>query len=72
MDIKENQLHVYLVFFILIGECTLMDLCLLDIKLIIKIVIEEVKKYNVLYEYLSEQLDEKVHIFVPESEILKI
>ena len=72
MDIKENQLHVYLVFFTLIGECTLMDLCLLDIKLIIKIVIEEVKKYNVLYEYLSEQLNEKVHIFVPESEILKI
>ena len=49
-----------------------MDLGLLDIKLIIRIVIEEVKKYNVLYEYLSEQLNEKVHIFVPESEILKI
>lgn len=32
-----------------------MDLCLLDIKLIIRIVIEEVKKYNVLYEYVSEQ-----------------
>ena len=63
---------MYLVFFTLIGECTLMDLGLLDIKLIIRIVIEEVKKYNVLYEYLSEQLDEKVHIFVPESEILKI
>ena len=30
-----------------------MDLCLLDIKLIISIVIEEVKKDNVLYEYLS-------------------
>ena len=63
---------MYLVFFTLIGECTLMDLGLLDIKLIIRIVIEKVKKYNVLYEYLSEQLDEKVHIFVPESEILKI
>ena len=63
---------MYLVFFTLIGECTLMDLGLLDIKLIIRIVIEEVKKYNVLYEYLSEQLNEKVHIFVPESEILKI
>lgn len=72
MDIKENSLHVYLVFFILIGECTLMDLGLLNIKLIIRIVIEEAKKHNVLYEYLSEQLDEKVHIFVPESEILKI
>ena len=63
---------MYLVFFTLIGECTLMDLGLLDIKLIIRTVTEEVKKYNVLYEYLSEQLDEKVHIFVPESEILKI
>ena len=63
---------MYLVFFTLIGECTLMDLGLLDIKLIIRIVIEGPKKYNVLYEYLSEQLDEKVHIFVPESEILKI
>ena len=72
MDIKENQLHVYLVFFTLIGECTLMDLCLLDIKLIIKIVIEEVKKYNVLYEYLSEQLDEKVHMFAAKFEITKI
>lgn len=54
---------MYLVFFTLIGECTLMDLGLLDIKLIIRIVIEEVKKYNVLYEYLSEQLNKKVHIF---------
>ena len=58
--------------FILIGECTLMDLCLLDIKLIIRIVIEEVKKDNVLDEYLSEQLDEKVHIFGPEFEITYI
>ena len=49
-----------------------MDLGLLDIKLIIRIVIEEVKKYNVLYEYLSEQLNEKVYIFVPKSEITKI
>ena len=63
---------MYLVFFILIGECTLMDLGLLNIKLIIRIVIEEAKKHNVLCEYLSEQLNEKVHIFVPESEILKI
>ena len=63
MDIKENSLHVYLVFFILIGECTLMDLGLLNIKLIIRIVIEGLKKYNVLYEYLSEQLNKKVHIF---------
>ena len=38
---------MYLVFFTLIGECTLMDLCLLDIKLIIRIVIEEVK--NIMY-----------------------
>ena len=57
--------------FILIGECTLMDLCLLDIKLIIRIVIEEVKKDNVLDEYLSEQLNEKVHNFVPKFEITK-
>ena len=49
-----------------------MDLCLLDIKLIIRIVIEEVKKDNVLYEYLSEQLNEKVHIFVPKFVITKI
>ena len=49
-----------------------MDLGLLDIKLIIRIVIEEVKKYNVLYEYLSEQLNEKVHIFAPKFEITKI
>ena len=63
---------MYLVFFTLIGECTLMDLCLLGIKLIIRIVIEEVKKYNVLYEYLSEQLNEKVHIFVPKFVITKI
>ena len=49
-----------------------MDLGLLDIKLIIRIVIEEVKKYNVLYEYLSEQLNKKVHIFVPKFEITKI
>ena len=49
-----------------------MDLCLLDIKLIIRIVIEKVKKYNVLYEYLSEQLNEKVHIFAPKFEITKI
>ena len=60
---------MYLVFFTLIGECTLMDLGLLDIKLIIRIVIEKVKKYNVLYEYLSEQLDEKVHIFGPKFKI---
>lgn len=33
--------------FTLIGECTLMDLCLLDIKLIIRIVIEDVK--NIMY-----------------------
>ena len=56
---------MYLVFFTLIGECTLMDLGLLDIKLIIRIVIEEVKKYNVLYEYLSAQFNEKVQNFVP-------
>ena len=49
-----------------------MDLCLLDIKLIIRIVIEEVKKYNVLYEYLSEQFNEKVQNFVPKLEITKI
>ena len=63
---------MYLVFFTLICECTLMDLGLLDIKLIIRIVIEEVKKINVLYEYLSEQLNEKVHIFAPKFEITKI
>ena len=56
---------MFLVFFTLIGECTLMDLGLLDIKLIIRIVIEEVKKYNVLYEYLSVQFNEKVQNFVP-------
>ena len=49
-----------------------MDLGLLDIKLIIRIVIEEVKKYNVLYEYLSEQLNKKVHIFAPKFETIKI
>ncbi len=49
-----------------------MDLCLLDIKLIIRIVIEEVKKDNVLYEYLSEQFNEKVQNFVPKFEITKI
>ena len=37
---------MYLVFFTLIGECTLMDLGLLDIKLIIRTVIEAVKKYG--------------------------
>ena len=58
-----------LVFFTPIGECTLMDLGLLDIKLIIRTVIEEVKKYNVLYEYLSEQLNEKVHMFATKFEI---
>ena len=63
---------MYLVFFTLIGECTLMDLCLLDIKLIIRIVIEKVKKYNVLYEYLSVQFNEKVQNFVPKFEITKI
>ena len=62
---------MYLVFFTLIGECTLMDLGLWDIKLIIRIVIEELKKINVLYEYLSEQLNEKVHNFVPKFEITK-
>ena len=63
---------MYLVFFTLIGECTLMDLGLLDYKLIIRIVIEDVKKYNVLYEYLSEQFNEKVQNFVPKFEITKI
>ena len=63
---------MYLVFFTLIGECTLMDLGLLDIKLIIRIVIEGPKKYNVLYEYLSEQLNKKVHIFAPKFETTKI
>ena len=63
---------MFLVFFTLIGECTLMDLCLLDIKLIIRIVIEDVKKYNVLDEYLSVQFKEKVQNFVPKFEITKI
>ena len=63
---------MYFVFFTPIGECTLMDLGLLDIKLIIRTVIEEVKKYNVLYEYLSEQFNEKVQNFVPKFEITKI
>ena len=63
---------MYLVFFTLIGECTLMDLGLLDIKLIIRIVIEGPKKINVLYEYLSEQFNEKVQNFVPKFEITKI
>lgn len=49
-----------------------MDICLLDIKLIIRIVIEEVKKYNVLYEYLSAQFNEKVQNFVPKFEITTI
>ena len=49
-----------------------MDLGLLDIKLIIRIVIEEVKKINVLYEYLSEQLNKKVHIFAQKFETTKI
>ena len=63
---------MYLVFFTPIGECTLRDFHLFDINLIINIVIEDVKKYNVLYEYLSEQLNEKVHIFAPKFEITKI
>ena len=63
---------MFLVFFTLIGECTLMDICLLDIKLIIRIVTEEVKKYNVLYEYLSAQFNEKVQNFVPKFEITTI
>lgn len=54
---------MYLVFFTPIGECTLRDFHLFDINLITNMIIEEVKKYNVLYKYLSEQLDEKVHIF---------
>ena len=54
---------MYLVFFTPIGECTLRDFHLFDINLITNMLIEEVKKYNVPYEYLSEQLDEKVHIF---------
>ena len=49
-----------------------MDLYLLDIKLIIRIVIEDEKKYNVLYEYLSVQFNEKVQNFVPKFEITKI
>ena len=60
---------MYLVFFTRIGECTLRDFHLCNINLIINMVIEEVKKYNVPYKYLSEQLDEKVHIFGPEFEI---
>ena len=60
---------MYLVFFTRIGECTLRDFHLCNINLIINMVIEGVKKYNVLYKYLSEQLDEKVHIFGPEFEI---
>lgn len=63
---------MYLAFLPQIGECTLMDLGLLDFKLIISTVIEEVKKYNVLYEYLSEQLNDKVHMFAPKFEITKI
>ena len=63
---------MFLVFFTLIGECTLMDLCLLDIKLIIRIVKKKKKKYNVLYEYLSAQFNEKVQNFVPKFEITKI
>ena len=56
---------MYLVFFTPIGECTLRDFHLFDINLIINMVIEELKKYNVLYEYLSEQFNEKVQNFVP-------
>ena len=63
---------MYLVFLTPIGECTLRDFHLFDINLIINMVIEELKKYNVLYEYLSEQLNEKVHIFAPKFEITKI
>ena len=62
---------MYLVFFTLIGECTLRDFHLFDIGLVINMVIEEVKKYNVLYEYLSEQLNKKVHIFAPKFETTK-
>ena len=58
---------MYLAFFTPISECTLMDLGLLDISLIINMVMEEVKKYDVLYAYLSEQLNEKVHTFAPKS-----
>ena len=63
---------MYLVFFTPIGECTLRDFHLFDINLIINMVIEELKKYNVLYEYLSEQFNEKVQNFVPKFEITKI
>ena len=62
---------MYLVFFTRIGECTLRDFHLCNINLIINMVIEEVKKYNVLYEYLSEQLNKKVHIFAPKFETTK-
>ena len=48
-----------------------MDLGLLDIQLRIRIEIEEVKIYNVLYVYLSEQFNKNVHIFAP-FEITKI
>ncbi len=54
---------MYLVFFTLIGECTLQYFYLFNIVLIINMVIEEAEKYNVLYGYLSEQLNKKVHIF---------
>ena len=63
---------MYLVFFTLIGECTLRYFYLFNIVLIINMVIEEAKKYNVLYEYLSEQFNEKVQNFVPKFEITKI
>lgn len=63
---------MYLVFFTLIGECTLQYFYLFNIVLIINMVIEEAKKYNVLYGYLSEQLNKKVHIFAQKFETTKI
>lgn len=63
---------MYLVFFTLIGECTLRYFYLFNIVLIINMVIEELKKYNVLYGYLSEQLNKKVHIFAQKIETTKI
>ena len=63
---------MHLVFFTLIGECTLRYFYLFNIVLIINMVIEEAKKYNVLYGYLSEQLNKKVHIFAQKFETTKI
>ena len=48
---------MYLVFFTLIGECTLRYFYLFNIVLIINMVLEEAKKYNKYVKFLESQND---------------